>query len=93
MIPPNTSGSNFWAGASVDVGVFCIGLYTTFLIPLIQMLNNVTSLAWKPEWQSILANGTVNNVANPPNNLTGIVYGDYFYVKVGPSRHYNIVRH
>lgn len=33
----------------------------------------MTNLAWRPEWQSLLANGTVNNPA--ANNLTGIVYG------------------
>ena len=36
----------------------------------------MTKLAWRPEWQSLLSNGTVNNPANPPNNLTGIVYGE-----------------
>ena len=33
----------------------------------------MTALAWRPEWQSLLANGTVNNPQL--NNLTGIVYG------------------
>jgi hypothetical protein len=28
---------------------------------------------WKPDWQSLLSNGTVNNPQL--NNLTGIVYG------------------
>lgn len=37
------------------------------------MLNANTKLAWRPEWQSLLANGTVNNPVQ--NNLTGIVYG------------------
>jgi hypothetical protein len=41
----------------------------------VNLLNAVTALAWKPSWQSLLSNGTVNNPANPPNNLTGIVYG------------------
>lgn len=40
-----------------------------------QVLSSITTLAWKPSWQSLLANGTVNNPAHPPNNLTGIVYG------------------
>ena len=35
----------------------------------------MTTLAWRPEWQSLLANGTVNNPA--ANNLTGIVYGAF----------------
>lgn len=33
----------------------------------------MTALAWRPSWQSLLANGTVNKPAN--NYLTGIVYG------------------
>ncbi|KAI0086205.1 d-4,5 unsaturated-glucuronyl hydrolase-like protein [Irpex rosettiformis] len=45
----------------------------------IQIIANMTTLAWRPEWQSLLANGTVNNPAL--NNLTGIVYGDYYFVK------------
>jgi len=49
----------------------------------VNLLNAVTVLAWKPSWQSLLSNGTVNNPASPPNNLTGIVYGDYFYIKSG----------
>ncbi|KAF8509559.1 d-4,5 unsaturated-glucuronyl hydrolase-like protein [Gautieria morchelliformis] len=49
----------------------------------VNLLNAATELAWKPSWQSLLSNGTVNNPANPPNNLTGIVYGDYFYIKAG----------
>lgn len=40
---------------------------------VIQLVANMTNLAWRPEWQSLLANGTVNNPA--ANNLTGIVYG------------------
>ncbi|KAF8831798.1 hypothetical protein HHX47_DHR1001178 [Lentinula edodes] len=44
----------------------------------IQILQNVTSLAWNPSWQSLLSNGTVNWPAN--NFLTGIVYGDYYYI-------------
>ncbi|KAF9484890.1 glycoside hydrolase family 88 protein [Pholiota conissans] len=47
----------------------------------LQLLNNITTLAWKPSWQSLLSNGTVNWPAN--NFLTGIVYGDYYYIKAG----------
>ncbi|KAF8894707.1 glycoside hydrolase family 88 protein [Infundibulicybe gibba] len=47
----------------------------------IQILNNITTLAWKPSWQSLLSNGTVNWPAH--NFLTGIVYGDYYYIKAG----------
>jgi uncharacterized protein YyaL (SSP411 family) len=45
------------------------------------ILNNINKLAWKPSWQSLLSNGTVNKPAN--NFLTGIVYGDYYYIKAG----------
>ncbi|KAJ3838786.1 glycoside hydrolase family 88 protein [Lentinula raphanica] len=44
----------------------------------IQILHNVTTLAWNSSWQSLLSNGTVNWPAN--NFLTGIVYGDYYYI-------------
>jgi len=49
----------------------------------IKILADTTTLAWQPTWQSLLSNGTVNNRASPPNNSTGIVYGDYYYVKAG----------
>jgi len=45
------------------------------------ILNNITTLAWKPSWQSLLSNGTVNWPAN--NFLTGIVYGDYYFIRAG----------
>ncbi|KDN49997.1 hypothetical protein RSAG8_01333, partial [Rhizoctonia solani AG-8 WAC10335] len=63
----NTTGANYWANAAV------------------RLLSSTTSLAWREEsnWQSLLSNGTVNNPANPPNNNTGIIYGDYYYIKAG----------
>ncbi|PPQ67671.1 hypothetical protein CVT25_012699 [Psilocybe cyanescens] len=45
------------------------------------ILNNITALAWNPSWQSLLSNGTVNEPAD--NFLTGIVYGDYYFIKAG----------
>ncbi|KAI0263721.1 d-4,5 unsaturated-glucuronyl hydrolase-like protein [Gloeopeniophorella convolvens] len=48
-----------------------------------QILADTTSAFWAPTWQSLLSNGTVNNPASPPNNLTGIVYGDYYFIKLG----------
>ncbi|KZV68058.1 glycoside hydrolase family 88 protein [Peniophora sp. CONT] len=48
-----------------------------------QILTNTTEKFWKPEFQSLLSNGTVNNPANPPNNETGIVYGDYYFITAG----------
>jgi hypothetical protein len=47
----------------------------------LRILNEITALAWKPSWQSLLSNGTVN--APMDNVLTGIVYGDYYYIKAG----------
>jgi len=49
----------------------------------LNILSANAQFAWKPEWASLLANGTVNNPAHPPNNLTGIVYGDYYFIKAG----------
>lgn len=42
-----------------------------------QLIQSTTKLAWKPSWQSLLSNGTVNNPAL--NNLTGIVYGMFAF--------------
>ncbi|KAF8761275.1 Glycosyl Hydrolase Family 88 [Rhizoctonia solani] len=63
----NTTGASYWANAAV------------------RLLSSTTNLAWREEsnWQSLLSNGTVNNPANPPNNNTGIIYGDYYYIKAG----------
>ncbi|KAK0442846.1 glycoside hydrolase family 88 protein [Armillaria borealis] len=47
----------------------------------IKILNDITSLAWDPSWESLLANGTVNKPGN--NYLTGTVYGDYYYIVAG----------
>ncbi|KAK2460626.1 hypothetical protein APHAL10511_007096 [Amanita phalloides] len=47
----------------------------------VQVLNRMVSLAWRPSWQSLLANGTVNKPAN--NYMTGTVYGDYYFVRAG----------
>ncbi|KAL0947490.1 hypothetical protein HGRIS_013593 [Hohenbuehelia grisea] len=46
-----------------------------------QILGNITQLAWRPSWQSLLSNGTVNRPAG--NSLTGIVYGDYYFIRAG----------
>ncbi|KAI0061989.1 d-4,5 unsaturated-glucuronyl hydrolase-like protein [Artomyces pyxidatus] len=47
----------------------------------IKILTDTTFAFWKPQWQSLLSNGTVNNPQL--NNLTGIVYGDYYFVRAG----------
>ncbi|KAF9518933.1 glycoside hydrolase family 88 protein [Hydnum rufescens UP504] len=46
-----------------------------------QILQGTANLAWSPTWQSLLSNGTVNKPAG--NYLTGIVYGDYYWIKAG----------
>jgi hypothetical protein len=47
----------------------------------LNLLGSITTLAWRPSWQSLLSNGTVNWPAG--NLLTGIVYGDYYYIVAG----------
>jgi len=47
----------------------------------LQILNNITTLAWNPAWQSLLSNGTVDEPEH--NELTGIIYGDYYFIKAG----------
>ncbi|EEB91111.1 hypothetical protein MPER_10586 [Moniliophthora perniciosa FA553] len=47
----------------------------------IKLLDSISKLAWKPSWESLLSNGTVNWPAD--NYLTGIVYGDYYFIKAG----------
>jgi len=63
----NTTGANYWANAAV------------------RLLSSSVSLAWREEsnWDSLLSNGTVNNPGKPPNNNTGIIYGDYYFIKAG----------
>ncbi|KAI0747607.1 d-4,5 unsaturated-glucuronyl hydrolase-like protein [Daedaleopsis nitida] len=54
-----------------------------------KILADTTKFAWAPSWESLLSNGTVNNPVG--NNLTGIVYGDYYFIKAGNefvSRHF-----
>jgi hypothetical protein len=83
--PANHTGANYWIDAALNVRrVALLYIPDTRLNTLIdQIISANTQLAWNPEWESLLSNGTVNNPANPPNNLTGIVYGDYYFVKNG----------
>ncbi|KAF8061608.1 glycoside hydrolase family 88 protein [Lyophyllum atratum] len=64
--------------AKYETTASATSLYTNAAIAI---LNNITRLAWNPSWQSILSNGTVNKPAN--NQLTGTVYGDYYFIKAG----------
>ncbi|TFK27350.1 glucuronyl hydrolase [Coprinopsis marcescibilis] len=47
----------------------------------IRILNSITRVAWKANWQSLLSNGTVHKPQN--NQNTGTVYGDYYYLLAG----------
>ncbi|KAI0713492.1 d-4,5 unsaturated-glucuronyl hydrolase-like protein [Earliella scabrosa] len=47
----------------------------------LKILRDNTKLAWSPTWDSLLSNGTSNNPAG--SNLTGVVYGDYYFIKAG----------
>ncbi|KAH8832002.1 glucuronyl hydrolase [Flagelloscypha sp. PMI_526] len=47
----------------------------------LQTVSKIIDLAFNPAWDSLLSNGTVNWPAG--NMLTGTVYGDYYFVKVG----------
>ncbi|KAJ6582824.1 glycoside hydrolase family 88 protein [Mycena sp. CBHHK59/15] len=50
----------------------------------INLLSHITTLAWKPSWESLLSNGTVNWPAN--NLLTGIVYAGNDLVSMGLAK-------
>ncbi|EJU00845.1 Six-hairpin glycosidase [Dacryopinax primogenitus] len=65
--PANTSGAQHWQQAAIS------------------LLSSTVQLAWQPggDWDSLLSNGTVNNRATPPNNNTGVIYGDYYFIEAG----------
>ncbi|KZT61518.1 glycoside hydrolase family 88 protein [Calocera cornea HHB12733] len=65
--PANTSGAAHWQQAAIS------------------LLSSTVQMGWQPgsEWDSLLSNGTVNNRADPPNNDTGIIYGDYYFIEAG----------
>jgi len=65
--PANTSGAQHWQQAAIS------------------LLSSTVQLGWQPgnDWDSLLSNGTVNNRADPPNNNTGIIYGDYYFIEAG----------
>jgi hypothetical protein len=44
----------------------------------VKLLYDTTKFAWKPTWDSLFANGTVNNPAG--SNSTGIIYGKFAVV-------------
>ena len=43
---------------------------------MIKLLADTVDFSWKPSWQSLFSNGTVNKPAD--NYWTGIVYGRKF---------------
>ncbi|EGN96249.1 glycoside hydrolase family 88 protein [Serpula lacrymans var. lacrymans S7.3] len=93
LVPPRPADSS--AAAIVATGLLLLSRQEASLKPsnttgadlwasaALKILSDTTNLAWQPAWQSLLANGTVNNHYPSANNLTGIVYGDYYYIKAG----------
>ncbi|KAH7927061.1 glycoside hydrolase family 88 protein [Leucogyrophana mollusca] len=93
LVPPRPADSS--AATIVATGLLLLSQQEASLVPpnpagankwsaaAMKILSDTTGLAWKPEWQSLLSNGTVNNHYPSANNLTGIVYGDYYYIKAG----------
>ncbi|EMD34410.1 glycoside hydrolase family 88 protein [Gelatoporia subvermispora B] len=89
LVPPRPADSSaamiavngFLLLAEQELSVYNLVGAATYVAEAIRMLRLNTELAWRPQWQSLLANGTVNNPEH--NNLTGIVYGDYFFVTAG----------
>ncbi|KAG8738632.1 hypothetical protein FRC12_016670 [Ceratobasidium sp. 428] len=81
----NASGADYWANAAANVSGLCSHIYLPSPSQISKLLTSTTRLAWReePNWDSLLSNGTVNNPGKPPNNNTGIVYGDYYYVRSG----------
>jgi hypothetical protein len=57
------------------------GNKTKWLTAASKLMDATSSLAWAPSWDSLLSNGTVNHPAK--NQMTGIVYGDYYYIVAG----------
>jgi hypothetical protein len=49
-----------------------------------KVLYDNAKFAWKPTWDSLLANGTVNNPAG--SNSTGIIYGKCYALCFKPTR-------
>jgi len=72
QLEPSPSLKQKWSDAAIGVCFFSPEQAMIWQLPR-QLLNNVTQLAWRPSWQSLLSNGTVNEPAN--NQLTGTVYG------------------
>ncbi|TFK80125.1 glycoside hydrolase family 88 protein [Polyporus arcularius HHB13444] len=67
--------------ADQELSVFNFSGSAYYTNAAIKIVRDNTKLAWAPSWQSLLSNGTVNNPQH--NNLTGIVYGDYYFITAG----------
>ncbi|GAA5842476.1 hypothetical protein JCM11251_007324 [Rhodosporidiobolus azoricus] len=85
----DTSASNIMASTLLLLSSFesSLGNNTAAKIwsdSALTLLSNVVEQG-VTEWrgESIVGNGTVNNRANPPNNNTGIVYGDTYFLQSG----------
>ncbi|GAA5981661.1 hypothetical protein JCM10908_004556 [Rhodotorula pacifica] len=68
----NVTGSDHWAQTAQTLLINTIA---------VGMDETGTGQAWSGE--SILGNGTVNNRADPPNNNTGTIYGDSYFIHAG----------
>ncbi|KAJ7349077.1 glycoside hydrolase family 88 protein [Mycena albidolilacea] len=79
--PADSSAATIAANGLLLLGTLDTANTSKWNNAALNLLNKITALAWRPSWQSLLSNGTVNKPAN--NFLTGIVYGDYYYIKAG----------
>ncbi|KAJ6500596.1 glycoside hydrolase family 88 protein [Mycena sanguinolenta] len=79
--PADSSAATIAATGLLLMGTLDSANSQKWINAAINLLSKITNLAWRPSWQSLLSNGTVNWPAN--NFLTGIVYGDYYYIKAG----------
>jgi hypothetical protein len=77
VVPASQNGASHYLQAAIKVHLTLCHVRRESLNAILQILNDTTNTFWAPTWQSLLSNGTVNNPASPPNNLTGTIYGAY----------------
>lgn len=84
--PSNATGYEYYVEAAIDVRLHPAVVIVCLRCSSVpqQLLRANTELAWRPSWQSLLANGTVDNPEH--NNLTGIVYGTFYTTSYGVPR-------
>ncbi|KAF9258051.1 glycoside hydrolase family 88 protein [Marasmius fiardii PR-910] len=79
--PADSSAATIAANALLLLGELDSESGDRWISAALNILNHITKLAYRPQWDSLLSNGTVNWPAN--NYLTGTVYGDHYFVKTG----------